>query len=84
MKQIRFKDKGRKGQVLGLGHVDDQWKTVREADIKYFEQLNTTLSAPDEKGNRKVVRKKELKDFGIEVQDAPDPKPETNKEDSKK
>lgn len=79
MKAIRFKDKKKKGQVLGLGHVDGEWKTVSESDIAYFEQLNTRVGT-----DNKVV-KRTLDDFGIEVKDVPDPKPEnTKKEDEDK
>lgn len=85
MKQVRFKDKGRKGQVLGLGTVTHEWKDVPDNQIQYFEQLNTRVSAPDDSGKREVLAQKSLTDYGIEVRDAPEPKSadKDKKEDSK-
>lgn len=74
MSHIRFKDKNKKGHVLGLGMVSNEWREVSEADLEYFEAMNTRLEEPNEKGERKVLGKTTLEDYGIEVKSVSDTK----------
>jgi hypothetical protein len=78
MKKVKFKEKGKSGQVLGLGHIDNDWKEVSDTAFKHFEQVNTTLGPPNAKGEREVLRKRTAANYGLEVQSVADPKPESN------
>lgn len=72
MPLIRFKDKDKSGHVLGLGVVSNEWREVSDADLAYFEAMNTRSESPDEDGNRKVLSKQTLEDYGIEVKTVSD------------